>query len=132
MFIFALTLKHRQMKTALNNKIEKIIDNGNYIKSHYYETLDMTQKRMSDTDYSYYITTADNMLHFYTKTKDYKLKVSEFKWRILWDKLGNVPVNDDDEIEENFEQFTTGEDKTEIWQWFEWFFDISLGKELFE
>ena len=120
------------MKKVLNNKIEKIINNGKYIKSHYYETLDMTQKRMSDTDYSYYTTTADNILHFYTKNKSFALNVKDFNWRMLWDKLGNVPVNDDDEIEEAFEHFAENTDKTEIWHWFEWFFDISLGKELFE
>ena len=121
------------MKTTLNNKIEKIIENGNYIKSNYYETLEMTQERMSDTDYSYYITTVpgERILHFYTKKKLIKLNVEDFKWRILWDKLGDIPINDDGEIEEIFEHFEIGTDKTEIWHWFEWFFDITLGEELF-
>ena len=118
------------MKTALNKKITKIIGNGNYIKALYYETLEMTRKRMSETDYSYYTTTADNILHFYTKEQKFEMNIKDFDWRILWDKLGNIPVNEEDELEEAFEHFNLGAEKMEVWAWFEWFFNIKLG-ELF-
>ena len=120
------------MKTALNKKITKIIGNGNYIKSHYYETLEITRKRMNDTDYSYYTTTSDNILHFYTKDKIIEMRVEDFDWRIIWAKLGDIPVNDEDEIEESFEHFEVGADRMEIWAWFEWFFGVTLGKEIYK
>ena len=49
---------------------------------------------------------------------------------MLWDKLEDVPTNDDGEIEEEFQHFTIGSDTIDIWRWFEWFFDICLGDEL--
>ena len=50
---------------------------------------------------------------------------------MLWDKLGDIPINDNDEIENRFEHFDLGSDISDIWDWFEWFFDISLGIELY-
>ena len=44
----------------------------------------------------------------------------------LWAKLGDVPVNDDGEIEEPFLHFTEGTDREDIWYWFEDFFNISV------
>jgi hypothetical protein len=114
----------------LNNQIRYRVENGNYIAREYYESIEDVQKRMSSIDYSYYISTANNILNFYTKDLSLEIPVSEFEWRILWDKLGNIPVNEDDEIEEPFEHFAVGTDKFEIWHWFEWFFDITLGEEI--
>lgn len=55
----------------------------------------------------------------------------EKNWKDLWDKLGDIPVNEDDEIEEVFEHFEIGTNKFDIWHWFEETFDICLGKEVF-
>lgn len=48
----------------------------------------------------------------------------------LWKALGDIPVNEDDEIEESFLHFEIGEDKLEIWSWFEETFDLSVAKDL--
>lgn len=120
------------MKTKINKQIRKIVENGNYLSSKYYENLSMTQERMSKTDYSYYVTTADNVFHFYTKDKEFELDIKDFDWKILWDKLGNIPVNENDEIDEPFEHFEIGTDKMDIWHWFEFFFDIKLGDEIYK
>lgn len=48
----------------------------------------------------------------------------------LWNKLGDIPTNEDDEIEEDFLHFEIGTDKFEIWHWFEEKFDLSVGKDL--
>lgn len=48
----------------------------------------------------------------------------------LWELLGNVPVNEDDEIEEPFLHFGIGTDREEIWSWFEETFDLSVAKNL--
>lgn len=37
----------------------------------------------------------------------------------LWEDLGDIPVNDDGEIEEKFLDFEVGIDREEIWYWFE-------------
>lgn len=37
----------------------------------------------------------------------------------LWDELGDIPVNNNDEIEKDFLGFPAGTDKLEIWDWFD-------------
>lgn len=37
----------------------------------------------------------------------------------LWEMLGDIPVNDNDEIEEEFLEFPVGTYKEEIWKWFD-------------
>lgn len=37
----------------------------------------------------------------------------------LWDKFSEVPVNNDDEIEEDFLCFPAGTDKMDVWHWFD-------------
>ena len=59
--------------------------------------------------------------------KNIERQLQDFNWHIIWNKLGNVPVDANNEIEEQFEHFPVGTERTEIWHWFEWFFDIQLG-----
>lgn len=37
----------------------------------------------------------------------------------LWERFANVPVNNDDEIEENFLSFQAGTSKFDVWHWFD-------------
>lgn len=37
----------------------------------------------------------------------------------LWDDLSDIPVNPDDEIEEDFLSFPAGTDKMDVWHWFD-------------
>lgn len=37
----------------------------------------------------------------------------------LWELIGEVPVNNDDEIEEDFLGFPEGTHKEEVWHWFD-------------
>ena len=48
----------------------------------------------------------------------------------LWELLGNVPVNSEDEIEQNFYMWEEGTDKFEIWHWFDEKLKEGLGKYL--
>jgi hypothetical protein len=48
----------------------------------------------------------------------------------FWNILGDIPVNEEDEIEEEFLGFKIGTDKFEIWHWFEEKFDLSVAKDL--
>ena len=53
----------------------------------------------------------------------------------LWKEFGDIPVTEEDELEENFYthtgfMFEKGTDKFEVWQWFEEVFFISVAKDL--
>lgn len=37
----------------------------------------------------------------------------------LWEKFGNIAINNNDEIESQFLHFEKGTDRFEIWHWFE-------------
>ena len=37
----------------------------------------------------------------------------------MWDEFGDVPINDNDEIEEPFYRWGKGTDRFEIWKWFD-------------
>ena len=37
----------------------------------------------------------------------------------LWERFSKVPVNNDDEIEENFLLFEAGTSKFDVWHWFD-------------
>ena len=47
-----------------------------------------------------------------------------------WQKLGDIPVDDNEEIEISFRHFPIGTDKFEIWQWCEDEFDCSVAIDL--
>lgn len=48
----------------------------------------------------------------------------------LWESLGNISVNEEDELDEPFLDFEKGTDKFEVWSWFEETFDVSVAKDL--
>jgi len=52
------------------------------------------------------------------------------KAKELWSQLGDIPVNDDGEIETPFLNFEAGTDREEIWHWFEETFDLSVAEDL--
>ena len=37
----------------------------------------------------------------------------------LWNELSDIPVNENDEIEEDFLDFPSGTDKFDVWHWFD-------------
>jgi len=41
------------------------------------------------------------------------------KLKELWKELGDIPINDDEEIDVPFLDFEKGTDRYEIWHWFE-------------
>lgn len=112
-----------------NNQIRYGVENGNYIPRDYWETQEQLQIRMSSIDYHHSIN-KDDIFVFVTKNIVIEIPISELEWQIFWDKLGNIPVTENDEIEEPFEHFEIGTNKIEIWKWFEWYLNITLGKEL--
>ncbi|KKN11364.1 hypothetical protein LCGC14_1027040 [marine sediment metagenome] len=56
--------------------------------------------------------------------------MNKLKSKILWEKLGDTPVNDDGEIQVRFLHFSIGTDREAIWHWFENEFNLSVAKDL--
>jgi hypothetical protein len=75
----------------------------------------MDMSKMSDRE------ELNALLYLMWDAKDYKA---------LWADLGDVPVNDDGDIEEEWLGFPAGTDREEIWQWFEEEFGISVAEDL--
>jgi hypothetical protein len=57
-------------------------------------------------------------------------KLYLLKAQQLWSELGDIPVNDDNEIEAAFLHFNAGDDTQEIWHWFESEFNLSVATDL--
>ena len=49
-----------------------------------------------------------------------------------WDKLGELPVNDNSIIESPFMHFEVGTDVHDIWHWIENTYDVSIVIDLME
>ncbi len=52
------------------------------------------------------------------------------KAKMLWAELGDIPTNEDMEIETQFLHFEVGTDAETIWHWFEEEFDLSVAEDL--
>jgi len=48
----------------------------------------------------------------------------------LWQELGDIPTNKNDEIEKRFLHFDIGTHREEIWHWFEDEFNLSVAEDL--
>lgn len=47
-----------------------------------------------------------------------------------WELLEDIPINKDEEIEENFLHFPLGTNRNDIWHWFEMKYDLSVAEDL--
>lgn len=48
----------------------------------------------------------------------------------LWAKLGEIPINEDEEIEKDFLHFEKGTDRLEVWRWFDEELPNGLGEDI--
>lgn len=48
----------------------------------------------------------------------------------LWNSLGDVPIDDDECTETPWLHFSKGTAREDIWHWFEYTFDLSVGEDL--
>lgn len=44
---------------------------------------------------------------------------TDMELKRLWEMFGNIPVGDNDEIQEEFLGFSKGTDRIDIWHWFD-------------
>jgi len=57
-------------------------------------------------------------------------KLTDKQIEKLWKKFGDVPINENDEIDINFHIWEKGVDKIEIWHWFDEQHSLGLAKGL--
>ena len=50
----------------------------------------------------------------------------------VWDKLRDIPINDNDEIDLSFMHFEKGTDLHDVWHWIENTYDVSIVMDLME
>ncbi len=79
-------------------------------------------KENGDEDYS--ILDISDATEYIDKYCDNLTFIDEAKF---WELLGDVPVNEDDEIDIDFLIFDKGTDKFDIWHWFEETFETQIG-----
>jgi len=48
----------------------------------------------------------------------------------MWQELGDIPVDKDDNIDTEWKHFPIGTSKFDIWHWLEDTYDISVAKDL--
>jgi hypothetical protein len=58
-----------------------------------------------------------------------KIEIGE-EAKKLWAELGDIPINEDEEIDVDWHTFTKGTNRFDIWHWFEEKFDLSVAKDL--
>ena len=63
-------------------------------------------------------------------TEETLLSVPSIQAKDLWSKLGDIPVLENGEIEEEFLHFEIGTDRETIWDWFESTFKLSVAEDL--
>lgn len=54
-----------------------------------------------------------------------------FTVKDLWDKLEDIPINEDEEIELEFLHFPVGTHREYLWYWFEMTFSVSIYKLMY-
>lgn len=58
------------------------------------------------------------------------LQIAKYHWK----RLGDIPINDEEEIDQDFYVFDLcfekGTSRTEIWHWFETTFNVNIAKDL--
>ena len=59
--------------------------------------------------------------------REYCNNLDFYDEELFWEALGNVTVNEDDELDDDFLIFDKGTDKFEVWMWFEEYFNTQIG-----
>lgn len=66
----------------------------------------------------------------YNDLKVALVAVTRLKAKQLWSELGEIPTNDDCELEQGFLHFEAGTNRCYVWTWFETEFNVSVAKDL--
>jgi len=94
-----------------SNSDSKLID---FVKGIAIENEDFDTSILGISDVIEYIEEFCAVLDFYDE-------------ELFWEALGNVPLNEDDKLDDDFFIFDKGTDIFEVWEWFEEKFDTQIG-----
>ena len=50
---------------------------------------------------------------------DWTMTFNDKELEVLWELFGDIRVNDNDQIQEEFLDFQVGDDRMEVWKWFD-------------
>lgn len=120
------------MKKEFLERFKEVLEYGssNFVQLQFCEGTSNFQRRVGMSEFFFKVVTGDSVL-FITRDEHFHISLSEVKDEVidtLWEELGNVPVNEDDEIDVKFLQFDAGTHREDIWHWFENTFNISVGE----
>ena len=121
--------------TEFLKRFKELVEYGTdrYLNRIYNESNEDIQRRMDSTNFTFSITTSETpqTFNFVTRDEVFVVPLDEVKDEVvdvLWYEFGNCPINEDDETEYRFLHFEDFTDRVEVWHWFEWFFDITIGE----
>lgn len=57
--------------------------------------------------------------------------ITQSEIEILWQQLGDIPIDDDENIDEDFDMWKKGTDRIEIWYWFDEMYKQGVYKLMF-
>lgn len=100
------------------NGLTKYEPYTNCIDTHFQNNLDDT------VDWDEDVTANATYLINYWQENDKKEAVE------LWETLDDIPINENEEIDTDWEQFPKGTPREEIWHWFEEEYGISVAEDL--
>lgn len=67
-----------------------------------------------------------NTFRLQLRSGTYECRLSLVNPDIFWEALGDVPVDEDGCLEDEFLHFQEGDERSEVWRWMESFFSISI------
>lgn len=57
--------------------------------------------------------------------------IAQSQIEILWQQLGDIPIDDDECIDEDFDMWKKGTNRIEIWYWFDEMYKQGVYKLMF-
>ena len=118
----------------MQTKLKNILLTGDYVSKGELKNDNQFTMFVTPFDNTVFTKGAKQILYIKTLKIQYKInsgtKLYKEVYELLWDRLGDIPTGNNDEIEEDYLHFTIGDDTDMIWHWFEDFFDISIGRDI--
>jgi hypothetical protein len=71
-------------------------------------------------------------IYLLTSNDKIPVTVDMLDYKILWEKFGDIPIDEDGCIEEPFLDFEKGDDREEIWHWFEAVYGVSVADLMYK
>lgn len=120
-----MEIKNNILKDCLKNKVDQIKDDEEFCKKEYETVMEYCREKK-------FLVTDDDLICIVNRglNDSYELQRAEYI-KDLWLEFGDVPMSPDTEcIEEEWNGFSIGTYREEIWKWFEETYGISVAQDL--